>query len=86
MARPEYSATVEPWSLSGIDDRDRHDKADNEFLQDNADAMELVPCTIELHRRHHLPGQRHRRRRPRLQHGEGHHGLHAHGEGKLTPQ
>ena len=40
--------TVEPWSLSDIDIAIDHDKGDAQFLQDNADAMEFVTCTIEL--------------------------------------
>jgi len=38
--------TVEPWSVSDITITIDNDKADNEFLQDKADAMEIVPCTI----------------------------------------
>lgn len=43
-----YLGEVECWSLSGIDIAIDHDKADAQFLQDNADAMEPVACTIEF--------------------------------------
>lgn len=38
--------TVEPWSISDIDIAIDHDKDDAGFLQEKADNMELVPCTI----------------------------------------
>jgi hypothetical protein len=43
-----YLGEVGPWSLSGIDISIDHDKADIQFLQDNADAMTAVSITIEL--------------------------------------
>jgi len=42
-----YLGEVECWSISGIDVAIDHDKDDAGFLQENADAMTAVPCTIE---------------------------------------